>query len=116
MILIPVIVVGVLLFADKRQPAPAAVQVDIVAFNKALAEGDKQLDQAAYDAALASYDQAEAANPVSPAPAVKRGTVYLAQGLTDQAVAQFNAALVKDSTYALAYFMLGEVESLARQP
>ena len=76
-ILIPVIVVGVLLFADKRQPVPAAVQVDIVAFNKALAEGDKQLDQAAYDAALASYDQAEAANPVSPAPAVKRGTVYL---------------------------------------
>ncbi|MCA9869928.1 MAG: hypothetical protein KC487_06060, partial [Anaerolineae bacterium] len=65
-ILIPVIVVIALLALADPAP-PAAVEVDTVAFNRALAEGDASLAEGNMAEALASYDEAAQANPVSPA-------------------------------------------------
>ncbi len=65
-ILVPLLVVGVLLLLANRQTAPYTGQIDAVAFNRAIADGDARLAEGDYEAALSSYDQAEAANPSRP--------------------------------------------------
>lgn len=103
-ILIPSAIAAAVLVLQAAQTPPVAQRIDAAAFNKAIAEGDAALSRHAYDEALAAYDRAEQANAFSPVPATKRGNVYSAQGQYDRAIAQYQAAIAKDSTYADAYY------------
>ena len=53
-ILIPLLLVGVLLLLANRQPAPYTGQIDAVAFNRAIADGDARLAEGNYEAAISS--------------------------------------------------------------
>lgn len=111
LILVPLIVVVMVFLAggplSSRTSQTAAV--DIIAYNRGLAEGDAFLAEGRYEEALVAYDQAAQSNPVSAAPVVKRGNVYLAQGNVEQALAEYEAALRNDSTYALAHYQIAEI-------